>query len=159
MIKDSLLENSSISGAGDIAPNDSSQTYEELSKEFERLYPSVNRAIQLIGIMYTRLTLVDKLTHKEAKAKIYEDHKHLPGFSTRNIRRSITSLDNPNIPHRKIRPTWPNSGITEENRSGDELDSSGEMLPATNDDHSLTSNQDSIPNELIIIPDNVGRDG
>jgi hypothetical protein len=63
--------------------------------------PSAYRAIQLIAMMYNRLTLVDKLSHKEAKAKIYKDHKHLPGFSSRNIRRSLTSLDNPSIPHRQ----------------------------------------------------------
>jgi hypothetical protein len=62
--------------------------------------------------MYNRLTLKDKLSHKEAISKIYDDHKHLQGFSPRNIRRSLMSLDNPNIPRRtvgKIRPSWPNS--------------------------------------------------
>src|SRR5829696_8957209 len=84
------------------------RTYDELSKEFQQLYPNVLRARQLIGLMYNRLTMVDKLSHKNAVAKIYKDHKHLPGFSQRNIRRSLTSLDNPNISHRgskKIRPT------------------------------------------------------
>jgi hypothetical protein len=87
-------------------------TYEELSNEFKKLYPTVLRALQLISLMYDRLTMEDKLSHKEAISKIYEDHKHLQGFSQRNIRRSLMSLDNPNIPHRrsrKIRPTWPNS--------------------------------------------------
>ena len=62
--------------------------------------------------MYDRLTIEDKLSHKEAASKIYEDHKHLQGFSPRNIRRSLMSLDNPNVPRRrsrKIGPTWPNS--------------------------------------------------
>src|SRR5919106_2555846 len=87
-------------------------TYEELSREFKNLYPTVSRAFQLISLMYNRLTIGDKLSHKEAVSKIYEDHKHLQGFSQRNIRRSLMELDNPNIPHRrsrKIRPTWPNS--------------------------------------------------
>jgi hypothetical protein len=70
-------------------------TYEELSVEFQRLYPTVSRAIQLIELMYNRLTRVDKLSHKSAIAKIYGDHQHLPGFSQRNIRRSLMSLDNP----------------------------------------------------------------
>jgi hypothetical protein len=87
-------------------------TYEELSMEFQKIYPFVSRAIQLICLMYHRLTLKDNLSHREATSKIYEDHKHLQGFSQRNIRRSLMSLDNPNIPHRtgrKIRPSWPNS--------------------------------------------------
>jgi hypothetical protein len=87
-------------------------TYEELSREFKNLYPTVSRAFQLISLMYNRLTIGDKLSHKEAVSKIYEDHKHLQGFSQRNIRRSLMELSNPNIPHRrsrKIRPSWPNS--------------------------------------------------
>lgn len=87
-------------------------TYEELSNEFKKLYPTVLRSLKLISLMYDRLTMEDRLSHKEAMSKIYEDHKHLQGFSQRNIRRSLMSLDNPNIPHRtsrKIRPSWPNS--------------------------------------------------
>lgn len=76
-------------------------TYEELSIEFQKLCPIVSRAIELIGLMYNRLTMEVKLSHKKAIVKICEDHKHLQGFSERNIRRSLMSLDNPNIPHRK----------------------------------------------------------
>jgi hypothetical protein len=97
-----------------IEDNIATSTYEELSIEFQRMYPIVSRAFQLVELMYNRLTTEDKLSHKKAIAKIYEDHKHLQGFSERNIRRSLMSLDNPNIPHRssrKIRPTWPNSDI------------------------------------------------
>jgi hypothetical protein len=47
-----------------IASNAPSQTYEELSKEFQQLCPIAYRAIQLIAMMYNRLTLVDKLSHK-----------------------------------------------------------------------------------------------
>ena len=46
--------------------------------------------------MYNRLTLVDRLSHKEAMLKIANDHKHLPGFSDRNVRRYLPS-HNPNI--------------------------------------------------------------
>jgi hypothetical protein len=88
-------------------------------------------------MMYNRLTLVDKLSHKEAKAKIYEDHKHLPGFSLRNIRRSVTSLDNPNISHR-IRPTWPKSRNTATDNGSDlsttKLISEEDLKPKTIDD-------------------------
>src|SRR5918999_1008010 len=98
-----------ISKAEDIIAR---STYEELSNKFKKLYPTVSRAFQLISLMYNRLTIGDKLSHKEAVSKIYEDHKHLQGFSPRNIRRSLMSLDNPNVPRRrsrKIGPTWPNS--------------------------------------------------
>ncbi len=56
------------------------RSYEDLSSEFQRLYP---RVADLIQLMYNRLTLVDKLSHKEAVAKIYNDHQHLSGFSRR----------------------------------------------------------------------------
>jgi hypothetical protein len=91
-------------------------TYEQLSMEFQKLYPIVSKAIQLIRLMYNRLTMVDKLSHKNAISKIYRDHKHLQGFSQRNIRRSLLLVDNPNIPHRgikKIGPSWPNPEISE----------------------------------------------
>ena len=57
------------------------RSYEDLSLEFQRLYPSVIRAFELIPLMYNRLTLVDKLSHKQAFDKICDDHKHLSGFS------------------------------------------------------------------------------
>ncbi len=78
------------------------RTYDELSIEFRQLYPAALRAFQLIPLMYNRLTLVDSLTHKVALRKIYDDHKDLPGFSRRNIYRSLPK-DNPCIP-RKIVP-------------------------------------------------------
>jgi len=76
-----------------------SSTYEELSKEFKELYPAALRAFQLIPLMYNRLTLVDNYTHKAALKRIYDDHKELPGFSSRNIQRYLPA-DNPKIPHR-----------------------------------------------------------
>ena len=83
------------------------RTYEDLSSEFQRQYP---RVVQLIELMYNRLTLVDKLSHKEAVAKIFNDHRHLHGFSKRNIRRNLP-LDNAAVP-RRIRPSWPKNSIT-----------------------------------------------
>jgi hypothetical protein len=79
------------------------RTYEDLSSEFQKLYSQVVRAYQLIPQMYNRLTLVDRLSHKEAKLKIANDHKHLPGFSDRNVRRYLPPY-NPNTPHRVRTP-------------------------------------------------------
>jgi hypothetical protein len=79
------------------------RTYRGLSEEFKKLYPIAVRAFELIPQMYNRLTLVDKLTHKEAVCKMFEDHKHLPGFSSRNIQRYLPP-DNPNKPTRIVTP-------------------------------------------------------
>lgn len=79
------------------------RTYQELSEEFKKLYPIAVRAFELIPQMYNRLTLVDKLTHREALSKMYFDHKDLPGFSSRNIQRYLPS-DNPNKPTRVVTP-------------------------------------------------------
>jgi hypothetical protein len=76
-----------------------SLTYDELSKEFKELYRAAYRAFQLIPLMYNRLTLADKFSHSAALKKMYDDHKDLPGFSSRNIQRYLP-VDNPNIPHR-----------------------------------------------------------
>jgi len=62
-----------------------SSTYDELSKQFKELYPAAYRAFQLIPLMYNRLTLVDNFSHKAALKKMYNDHKDLPGFSSRGI--------------------------------------------------------------------------
>jgi len=85
----------------------------KISLEFQRLYPSAVRAFELIPLMYNRLTLVDKLSHKEACTKIYDDHKHLSGFSQRNIRKYLP-LDNPVIP-RRVRPSCPKNSCVETN--------------------------------------------
>ncbi len=87
------------------------RTYEELSQEFEELYPAAARAFELIPQMYNRLTLVDGLTHKEAVEKIHNDHRHLTGFTERNIRRNLPA-DNPSIP-RRIRTSCPKNSVTE----------------------------------------------
>jgi hypothetical protein len=84
------------------------RTYEDLSSEFQKLYSQVVRAYQLIPQMYNRLTIVDRLSHIEAMSKIANDHKHLPGFSDRNVRRYLPS-HNPNIPHRVRTPRPKNS--------------------------------------------------
>jgi hypothetical protein len=53
-----------------IPENDSKEyekrSYQELSSEFQKLYP---RAVELIPLMYNRLTLVDKLSHKKSFGK------------------------------------------------------------------------------------------
>jgi hypothetical protein len=89
------------------------RTYNDLSSEFQKVHPSAVRAFQLIALTYNRLTLVEKLDHKSTVAKIYSDHKHLAGFSQRNIRRNLP-LDNPSVP-RRIRPSWPKSNFNETN--------------------------------------------
>jgi hypothetical protein len=86
------------------------RTYEDLSSEFQKLYPQAVRAHQLIPQMYNRLTLVDRLSHKEAMLKMANDHKHLLGFSDRNVRRYLPS-HNPNIPHR-VRTRRPKNSAT-----------------------------------------------
>jgi hypothetical protein len=99
--------------------------------------------------MYNRLTIIDKLSHKKAIVKIYEDHKHLQGFSQRNIRRSLTSLNNPHIPHRnsrKIRPRWPNSHSSESEANVTEQEKVGvfsDNLPANKDELEYTRNPNS----------------
>jgi hypothetical protein len=83
--------------------NYQSRTYEDLSNEFQNLYPNAIRAFQLIPAMYNRLTLVDNLSHKAALTKIQNDHKQLNGFSTRNMYRYLPS-DNPYIHKRVMTP-------------------------------------------------------
>ena len=77
---------------------------------FKNYTPQVVRAYQLIPQMYNRLTIVDRLSHKEAMLKIANDHKHLLGFSDRNVRRYLPSY-NPNIP-RRVRTPRPKNSAT-----------------------------------------------
>jgi hypothetical protein len=88
-------------------------SYDDLSSEFQKVYSSAVRAYQLIASMYNRLTLVENFSHKDAVAKMQNDHKHLAGFSKRNISRSLP-LDNPRVP-RRVRPSWRKSSCTEAN--------------------------------------------
>jgi hypothetical protein len=83
------------------------KSYEELSKECQQ---AVARAFELIPQMYNRLTLVDGLPHKDAFAKILNDHNHLSGFTERNIRRYLPA-NNPNIP-RRVRTSRPKNSVT-----------------------------------------------
>jgi hypothetical protein len=84
------------------------KSYEELSKECQQ---AVARAFELIPQMYNRLTLVDGLPHKDAFAKILNDHNHLSGFTERNIRRYLPA-NYPNIP-RRVRTSRPKNSPTE----------------------------------------------
>jgi hypothetical protein len=70
-----------------IFPN-SNRSYEDLFR-VSKTVSSVVKALELIPLMYNRLTLVHKLSHKEAFTKRCNDHKHLSGFSQRNIRRYL----------------------------------------------------------------------
>jgi hypothetical protein len=97
------------------------RTYEELSKDFRSSY---SRAVDLIPLMYNRLTLVDGLKHKAALKKIHDDHADLMGFTVRNVYRHLPK-DNPNVPHRLMTDCHKNSGIetsNSQNLSCDELD-------------------------------------
>jgi hypothetical protein len=87
------------------------KSYEELSKEFQEACLAAARAFALIPQMYNRLTRIDGLTHKDAIAKIRNDHDHLPGFSPRNIRRYLP-VNNANIP-RRVRTSRPKNSVTE----------------------------------------------
>src|SRR5215831_8757796 len=87
------------------------KSYEELSREFQEVYPAAVRAFSLIPQMYNRLTFIDDRTHKDALTKIRNDHDHLPGFTERNIRRYLPA-NNPNIP-RRVRTSRPKNSPTE----------------------------------------------
>jgi len=116
------------------------RSYDDLSSEFQRLYP---RVIRLIPPMYNRLTLVDKLSHKEAIAKIYNDHRDLPGFSRRNIRRNLP-LDNATVP-RRIRPSRPKNS-TIESEEAPEL--SGTIHEQNQNVQTIASNNSKTTNPL-----------
>jgi hypothetical protein len=127
------------------------RSYEDLSSEFQRQYP---RIVQLIELMYNRLTLVDKLSHKEAVAKIYNDHRHLSGFSKRNIRRNLP-LENSSVP-RRIRPSWPKNSPTESNEASKlsaTIQEGNQNALASKDSEQKTTNQlEERPAEKEITP-------
>ncbi len=86
------------------------KTYTELSQNFKTTY---GRACDLIPLMYNRLTKVDGISHKKALTTIFDDHKDLPGFSYRNIHRSLPT-DNPTVPRRVVTSRHKNSdGVTD----------------------------------------------
>ena len=64
--------------------------------------------------MYKRLTSDDGLSHKAPVTKIKEDHKDLPGFSYRNISRSLPT-DSSVVPRRVV-PSRHKSSHTETNQ-------------------------------------------
>lgn len=104
--------NNSRKGPNSIAQEFEKKTYQELSKEFCDLYQSVKRAFEIVPLMYNRLTLVDGLLHKEALAKIANDHKHLSGFTARNVYRYLPA-ENPKIPRRVVTPRHKNSPVVQ----------------------------------------------
>ena len=75
-------------------------TYEELSNEFQQLYPSAFRAFQLIPLM-NRLVLIEKKSHIEACRQLYQYHKDFAGFGRGNIYRYLSS-HHLNIPKRLV---------------------------------------------------------
>jgi hypothetical protein len=92
---------------------DYKRTYSDLSKEFRNLYPTFWKAANLLPAMYNSLTLIDGFPHKDAINKIKSDHRDLPGFSARNIRRNLP-LGNPHVP-RRIRTSRPKTSMTASN--------------------------------------------
>ena len=77
-------------------------TYSEMFAELRYHLPHIFRAVQLIPLMYNRLTLVDGLTHDQAIVKMKQDFREfrdIKGFSLRNIYRYLPQ-HNPNVPHR-----------------------------------------------------------
>jgi hypothetical protein len=126
------------------------KTYEMLSTEFQELCPKVDRAYQLVTLMYNRLTLIENLSHKEARSKIINDHKHIPGFSDRNVRRYLPS-NNPKVP-RRVRPAWPNSipthNIVARKLSNVELqDKINKDRPQNSEDENLSINYNKLSNQ------------
>jgi hypothetical protein len=115
-----------------------SRKYEDLSKEFKE---KAGRVCDLIELMYNRLTLVDKLSYKQAITKIRDDHADIPGFSLRNISRNLP-LDNPTVP-RRVTPRCHNSSPTH-NAVAERL-SITELQEGTN-------SQESHNNENVIEP-------
>ena len=85
------------------------RTFEELRAELLYHLPHVYRAIQLVPIIYDRLTLIDGRSHKEAFSEICkifaQVRRNFPeerGLSDRNLYRYLPE-DNPHVP-RRIRP-------------------------------------------------------
>jgi len=85
------------------------RTFEELRAELLYHLPHVYRAIQLVPIIYDRLTLIDGRSHKEAFfeickifAQVRRNFPEERGLSDRNLYRYLPE-DNPHVP-RRIRP-------------------------------------------------------
>lgn len=119
------------------------RTYEDISREFQALFPSAMRAFQLIPLMYHRLTFVDKFSHSEAVQKIHNDHHHIPGFSRRSITRYLPT-DSPMVPHR-VRPSWPKNSDTQ--TDGDVKLSSDEQYEKDVENESPAITNSRFPNK------------
>jgi hypothetical protein len=131
---------------GSIDDSYKSSTYDQLSKEFRELFRKAVRAFQLIPLMYDRLTEIDGLSHKEARTKILDDHKDLPGFTTRNFYRYLPT-DNPNIPRRVVTPRHKNSTTKPTNEKTFSTTES-DFAPDTRTDDKLTTSECSSCLEL-----------
>ena len=86
------------------------RTFEELRAELLYHLPHVYRAIQLVPIIYDRLTLIDGRSHKEAFSEICkifaQVRRNFPeerGLSDRNLYRYLPE-DNPHVPRRTHPP-------------------------------------------------------
>jgi hypothetical protein len=128
------------------------RSYEELSNEFKE---KTSRAIELIRLMYDRLTLVDHMSHKQVIRKIIEDHSRIRGFSFRNISRNLP-LNNPVTP-RRVRTSWHNSIPTNNSSAGklsqteqvNKLDRHQSHNDNEEEDPSLNCNQNAQSIEVI----------
>jgi hypothetical protein len=127
------------------ATHDEDRPYEELSEEFKAKWPTAIRALELIPLMYNRLTRKEGYSHKAAINKIYNDHAHLPGFSKRNIRRNLPS-DSPTVP-RRIRPSWPKTSITKSNNEQEFSDNESDKVRREDLTKSTFKAADGLPEE------------
>src|SRR5436309_15898945 len=82
------------------------RTFDDLVNELMYHIPHLFRALELVPIIYNRLTLVDHLTHKAAFAKMHDVFKIIKkrfpnerGLSGRNLYRFLPA-ENPIVPHR-----------------------------------------------------------
>lgn len=87
------------------------RTCEDLLAECRRHW---YRAIEIIPILYNRLTLVDGYSHKQAMSRMLNDLGDLPGFSRRTMIRYLPS-DNAKVPRRvrAFTPEWRKNSVTE----------------------------------------------
>ena len=99
------------------------RTFEELRAELLYHLPHVYRAIQLVPIIYDRLTLIDGRSHKEAFSEICkifaQVRRSFPderGLCDRNLYRYLPE-DNPHVPRRTHPPDATRQSQEERNHS------------------------------------------
>ena len=99
------------------------RTFEELRAELLYHLPHVYRAIQLVPIIYDRLTLIDGRSHKEAFfeickifAQVRRNFPEERGLSDRNLYRYLPE-DNPHVPRRTHPPNATRQSQEERNHS------------------------------------------